>query len=83
MGLEEPRKPVIVADVGKSNSGKTTLIAKLIPVLKHRGDSGGTLQHRAHGFHLTHERLADKITAEFISLVGLGPKSKTGEHPSL
>ncbi len=38
----------IVAIVGGTNSGKTTLIEKLIPVLKRRGYKVGTVKHVMH-----------------------------------
>lgn len=38
----------IISIVGKSESGKTTLIEKLIPVLKSRGYRIGTLKHAFH-----------------------------------
>jgi len=39
----------IVSVVGKSNSGKTTLLEKLIPVLKNRGHRVAVIKHHAHG----------------------------------
>ena len=44
--------PPIVSIVGKSKSGKTTLIEKLIPELKRRGYRIGTIKHTHHGFTL-------------------------------
>ncbi len=44
--------PPIVSFVGKSSSGKTTLVEKLIPVLKRRGYRIGTIKHAHHGFAL-------------------------------
>ncbi|HMQ53280.1 MAG TPA: molybdopterin-guanine dinucleotide biosynthesis protein B [Anaerolineae bacterium] len=38
----------IVSIVGKSNSGKTTLLEKLIPLLSQRGYRVGTIKHHAH-----------------------------------
>jgi molybdopterin-guanine dinucleotide biosynthesis protein MobB len=38
--------------VGKSESGKTTLIEKLIPELKRRGYRVGVVKHAHHGFDL-------------------------------
>lgn len=38
----------IISIVGRSNSGKTTLIEKLIPELKRRGYSIGTIKHTHH-----------------------------------
>jgi molybdopterin-guanine dinucleotide biosynthesis adapter protein len=40
--------PVIVSFVGRSESGKTTLIEKLIPVLLRRGYRVGTIKHTHH-----------------------------------
>jgi molybdopterin-guanine dinucleotide biosynthesis protein B len=38
--------------VGKSNSGKTTLIEKLIPELKRQGYRVGVVKHAHHGFEM-------------------------------
>lgn len=40
--------PPIVSVVGKSNSGKTTLLEKLIPELRRRGYRVGVVKHHAH-----------------------------------
>lgn len=46
-----PRKEIpVVAIVGKSDVGKTTLIEKLIPEFKRRGYKVGTIKHDVHGF---------------------------------
>ena len=45
----------IVSIVGKSDSGKTTLIEKLIPELIRRGYRVATIKHHGHGFDLDHE----------------------------
>ncbi|HIE29391.1 TPA: molybdopterin-guanine dinucleotide biosynthesis protein B [Candidatus Poribacteria bacterium] len=45
----------IISIVGKSNSGKTTLIEKLVPELKSRGLKVGTIKHDVHGFELDQE----------------------------
>jgi molybdopterin-guanine dinucleotide biosynthesis protein B len=42
--------PQIICIVGRSQSGKTTLIEKLIPVLKNRGYRIGTIKHSHHIF---------------------------------
>jgi len=42
----------LVAIVGNSNTGKTTLIEKLIPNLKQRGYTVGTVKHTHHGFKM-------------------------------
>ncbi len=44
--------PAIVSIVGNSNSGKTTLIEKLIPELKSRGYRVATIKHTPHGMTL-------------------------------
>lgn len=47
------RKPAAIAIVGSHNSGKTTLIEKLIPLLKARGLRVGTIKHTCHeGFEI-------------------------------
>jgi molybdopterin-guanine dinucleotide biosynthesis protein MobB len=45
----------IVSIVGKSNSGKTTLIEKLIAELTCRGWRVATIKHNRHGFEIDHE----------------------------
>jgi len=45
----------IVSIVGKSNSGKTTLIEKLIAELTRRGFRVATIKHNRHGFEIDHE----------------------------
>lgn len=45
----------IVSIVGKSDTGKTTLIERLIPVLKAKGWLVGTIKHDVHGFEIDHE----------------------------
>lgn len=44
--------PPLVAIVGNSDTGKTTLIEKLIPELKHKGYTVGTVKHTHHGFKM-------------------------------
>jgi len=44
----------IVSIVGKSDSGKTTLLEKLIPELKRRGYRVATIKHDAHRFEIDH-----------------------------
>ncbi len=45
----------IVSIVGRSNSGKTTLIEKLVAELVHRGYKVATIKHDVHGFEIDHE----------------------------
>jgi molybdopterin-guanine dinucleotide biosynthesis protein B len=45
----------IVSIIGKSDSGKTTLIEKLIPELNQRGYHVGTIKHDAHTFDIDRE----------------------------
>lgn len=45
----------IISIVGKSESGKTTLIEKLIPEFKKRGYRIGTIKHAHHGFQIDRE----------------------------
>jgi molybdopterin-guanine dinucleotide biosynthesis adapter protein len=47
-------QPALVAVVGKSNSGKTTLIEKLVPELVKLGMRVGTVKHDAHSFEIDH-----------------------------
>jgi molybdopterin-guanine dinucleotide biosynthesis adapter protein len=49
------KKIPIVSIVGYSNSGKTTLIEKMIPELKRRGFCVATIKHNRHGFEIDHE----------------------------
>ncbi len=44
--------PPVVSFVGKSNSGKTTLLEKVIRELKRRGYRVGTIKHDAHDFEM-------------------------------
>lgn len=45
----------ILSIVGKSNSGKTTLLEKLITELTGRGWRVATIKHNKHGFNIDHE----------------------------
>jgi molybdopterin-guanine dinucleotide biosynthesis protein B/molybdopterin-guanine dinucleotide biosynthesis protein len=57
-GLPDDRpaapRPALVAVVGKSDSGKTTLIEALLPELKRLGLRVGTVKHDAHDFEIDH-----------------------------
>lgn len=48
-------KPALVSIVSKKNSGKTTLLEKLIPEIKKRGYRVGTVKHDTHGFDIDHK----------------------------
>lgn len=45
----------IVSIIGKSNSGKTTLIEELIREITQRGYRVATIKHNLHGFEIDHE----------------------------
>ncbi|MFH0812500.1 MAG: molybdopterin-guanine dinucleotide biosynthesis protein B [Pseudomonadota bacterium] len=47
--------PPIISIVGKSDSGKTTLLEKLISEFRKRGYRVGTIKHDTHGFEVDHE----------------------------
>ncbi|GAB6909229.1 Molybdopterin-guanine dinucleotide biosynthesis protein B [Desulfosarcina cetonica] len=47
--------PPILSIVSKKNSGKTTLLEKLIPALLKNGYRVGTVKHDSHGFEIDHE----------------------------
>lgn len=47
-------KVPIVSVVGKSGSGKTTFLEKLLPELKHRGYRVATVKHDTHDFDIDH-----------------------------
>lgn len=47
--------PPIVSIVGKSDSGKTTLLVKLVAEIRGRGYRVGTIKHDTHGFEIDHE----------------------------
>lgn len=44
--------PVVISIVGRSQTGKTTLIEKLIPVFKQKGYRVGTIKHSHHVFDI-------------------------------
>ena len=49
------RRPPVISFVGRSNSGKTTFLEKLIPVLKELGVRVATIKHDVHDFEIDHE----------------------------
>jgi molybdopterin-guanine dinucleotide biosynthesis protein B len=50
----EDRRTPVVTMVGKSGTGKTTFLERLIPTLKEMGLRIGTIKHDVHGFELDH-----------------------------
>lgn len=54
MAIESKLIP-IVSIVGKSDTGKTTLIEKIIPELTRRGYRVATIKHDVHGFEIDHK----------------------------
>ena len=50
----KPVMPPVVSIVGRSESGKTTLIETLIPELKRRGYRIGTIKHTHHALRIDH-----------------------------
>lgn len=49
-----PPRTALVAIVGRSNSGKTTLMERLLPELLRLGVAVGTVKHDAHSFEIDH-----------------------------
>jgi molybdopterin-guanine dinucleotide biosynthesis protein B len=52
---KENKEIPVVSIVGESDTGKTTLIEKIIPELTGRGYRVATVKHDAHGFNIDHE----------------------------
>ncbi len=71
--------PQIIALVGKPDSGKTTLLEKLIPELNRRGYRIGTVKHHVHQFEMDRQgkdtwrhKQAGAVTVALSSPTGLG-----------
>lgn len=47
--------PPIISIVGKSDSGKTTFLEKLVAEIRSRGYRVGSIKHDTHGFDIDHE----------------------------
>ncbi len=68
--------PLIISIVGYSNSGKTRLLEKMIPILKAKGYTVGMIKHTGHDFSLdqpgkdTHK--FGQAGADGVVLVGSG-----------
>ncbi len=52
--MAEQKKIPVVSIVGRSNTGKTTLIEKMIKELVARGYRVATIKHNLHGFDIDH-----------------------------
>ncbi len=52
--MTQKRKIPVVSIVGRSNTGKTTLIEKMIRELTARGYRVATIKHNLHGFDIDH-----------------------------
>jgi len=76
--------PPVVSFVGKPDSGKTTLLEKLIPELNQRGYRVGTIKHHVHQFEMDkpgkdtyrHKQAGAQVVA-LSSPTGLGVISDT------
>lgn len=71
--------PPVIAFVGKPDSGKTTLLEKLIPELRRRGHRIGTIKHHVHTFEMDkpgkdtwRHKQAGASTVALSSPTGLG-----------
>ena len=68
--------PLIISIVGYSNSGKTALLEKMIPLLKSKGYGLGVIKHAGHGFSLdqpgTDSQKIVQAGADGMVLVGEG-----------
>ena len=71
--------PPVIALIGKPDSGKTTLLEKLIPELNRRGYRIGTVKHHVHEFEMDREgkdtfrhKKAGANTVALSSPTGLG-----------
>jgi molybdopterin-guanine dinucleotide biosynthesis protein B len=71
--------PPVIAFIGKPDSGKTTLLEKLIPELRRRGYRIGTIKHHVHTFEMDkpgkdtwRHKQAGAATVALSSPTGLG-----------
>jgi molybdopterin-guanine dinucleotide biosynthesis adapter protein len=75
--------PLILSIVGYSNSGKTMLLEKLLPLLKARGYSVGVIKHTSHGFSLDRpgkdSQRFNLAGAEGLALIGEGTIGYMGQ----
>lgn len=82
--------PPVVSLIGKANSGKTTLLEKLIPALMAAGLRVGTIKHHVHDFDMDRpgkdtwrHRQAGAAVVALSSPTGLGLIRDTGRDLSL
>jgi molybdopterin-guanine dinucleotide biosynthesis adapter protein len=86
---KDAHMPAIVSFVGRSESGKTTLIEKLIPVLLRRGLRVGTIKHTHHSPELDRSgkdsarHLAAGASTVVLASAGQIQLIKTGGNGSL
>jgi molybdopterin-guanine dinucleotide biosynthesis adapter protein len=67
----------IISIVGYSNSGKTTLIERIIPKLKEKGYKVGTIKHDAHHFDIDHKgKDTWRMSAAGADAVAISSKGK-------
>ena len=55
----ELKRPAVLAVSGVHNSGKTTLLEKLLPVLRSRGLKVGIIKHDGHDFTRSEEHTSE------------------------
>lgn len=79
----------IISIVGKTNSGKTTVIEKIIPELKNRGYKVGAIKHCEHNFEIDHQgkdsyriREAGADTVVLVSKENIAMIKNSGVEPS-
>jgi len=86
----DPVTPPIVSLIGKPDSGKTTLLEKLIPELNRQGYRVGTIKHHVHRFEMDkpgkdtwrHKQAGARVVA-LASPTGLGIIRDTDGDPDV
>jgi molybdopterin-guanine dinucleotide biosynthesis protein MobB len=83
----EKEVPVVFAVSGYKNTGKTTLIEKIIPLLKEEGYTVGTIKHDGHVFELdtqgTDTDRHKKAGAKSVTIYGASQTIYRGEEHTL
>lgn len=84
------RRPPVVCFVGRKNSGKTTLLEKVIAGLKRAGYRVAAVKHDAHRFEIDHQgKDSHRFTAAGADTTVISSRDKTavvllhGEQPPL